>query len=62
MATPRMSAEAVDVLGEEGAARIAPEAAALEAGLIAATTPGFEAFTAFVAQDAVLTLVDLNRL
>jgi GMP synthase (glutamine-hydrolysing) len=49
MATPEMSVEAVEVLGEEGAARIAPEAAAMEAGLIAATTPGFEAFAALVA-------------
>jgi len=49
MATPEMSEEAIEVLGEEGAARIATEAAALEAGLIAATTPGFEAFAALVA-------------
>jgi GMP synthase (glutamine-hydrolysing) len=49
MATPEMSEEAVEVLGEEGAARIAAEAAALEAGLVAATTRGFEAFAALVA-------------
>jgi len=48
MATPEMSGEAVEALGEEGAARIVPEAAELEAGLIAATTPGFEAFAALV--------------
>jgi GMP synthase (glutamine-hydrolysing) len=36
MATPEMSAEAVEALGEEGAATIAPEAAELEAGLLAA--------------------------
>lgn len=48
MATPEMSAEAVEVLGEEGAARIAVEAAALESGLVAATTPGFEAFAALM--------------
>jgi GMP synthase (glutamine-hydrolysing) len=48
MATPEMSTEAVEALGEAGAARIAPEAAELEAGLIAATTPGFEAFAALV--------------
>jgi GMP synthase (glutamine-hydrolysing) len=48
MATPEMSAEAVEALGEEGAAAIAPEAAELEPGLIAATTPGFEAFVALV--------------
>jgi hypothetical protein len=40
----------VEELGEEGAARIAPEAAELEGGLIAATTPGFEAFAALVAE------------
>ena len=49
MATPEMAGEAVEALGEEAAAAIAPEAAALEAGLIAATTPGFEAFAALVA-------------
>jgi GMP synthase (glutamine-hydrolysing) len=48
MATPEMSAEAVEALGAEGAAAIGPEAAELEAGLIAATTPGFEAFAALV--------------
>jgi GMP synthase (glutamine-hydrolysing) len=48
MATPEMSEEAVAALGAEGAARILPEAAELEAGLIAATTPGFEAFAALV--------------
>jgi GMP synthase (glutamine-hydrolysing) len=53
MATPEMSAEAVEALGEEGAAAIAPEAAELEPGLIAATTSGFEAFAALVAAAAV---------
>ena len=53
MATPEMSEEAVEALGEEGAAAIAPEAAELESGLIAATTPGFEAFAALVAAAAV---------
>jgi GMP synthase (glutamine-hydrolysing) len=48
MATLEMSAEAVEALGEEGAAAIVPEAAELEAGLVAATTPGFEAFAALV--------------
>jgi GMP synthase (glutamine-hydrolysing) len=48
MATPEMSVEAIEALGEEGAAAIAPEAAELEAGLVAATTPGFEAFAALV--------------
>jgi GMP synthase (glutamine-hydrolysing) len=48
MATPEMSMEAVEALGEDGAGRIVPEAAELEAGLIAATTPGFEAFAALV--------------
>ncbi|MFT3865689.1 MAG: type 1 glutamine amidotransferase [Solirubrobacterales bacterium] len=49
MATPEMSSEAVEALGEAGARTIVPEAAALEAGLIATTTPGFEAFAALVA-------------
>jgi GMP synthase (glutamine-hydrolysing) len=48
MATPEMAAEAVEALGAEGAARIVPGAAELEAGLVAATTPGFEAFAALV--------------
>lgn len=48
MATPEMSSEAIEALGDEGAGRIVPEAAELEAGLIAATTPGFEAFAALV--------------
>jgi GMP synthase (glutamine-hydrolysing) len=48
MATPEMAGEAIEALGEEGAAAIAPEAAKLEAGLIAATTPGFEAFASLV--------------
>jgi GMP synthase (glutamine-hydrolysing) len=48
MATPEMSSEAIEVLGEEGAGRLAAEAAALEPGLLAATTPGFEAFAALV--------------
>jgi GMP synthase (glutamine-hydrolysing) len=52
MATPEMADEAVEALGEEGAAAIAPEAAELEAGLIAATTPGFEAFASLVAEAA----------
>jgi GMP synthase (glutamine-hydrolysing) len=52
MATPEMSSEAVEALGED-AARIAPEAAELEAGLVAATTPGFEAFAGLVAAAAV---------
>ncbi|HTR74653.1 MAG TPA: type 1 glutamine amidotransferase [Solirubrobacterales bacterium] len=52
MATPEMSTEAIEVLGDEGAGRIVPEAAELEAGLIAATTPGFEAFAALVARGA----------
>jgi GMP synthase (glutamine-hydrolysing) len=50
MATPEMSTEAIEALGEEAAARIAPEAVELEAGLIAATTPGFEAFARLVAE------------
>jgi GMP synthase (glutamine-hydrolysing) len=50
MATPEMSSEAIEALGEEGAAAIAPEAAALEVSLIAATTPGFEAFASLVAE------------
>ncbi len=49
MATPEMSTEAAEVLGEEGTAALAPEAAELEPGLLAATTPGFEAFAALVA-------------
>lgn len=49
MATPEMADEAVEALGEESAAAIAPEAAELEASLIAATTPGFEAFASLVA-------------
>jgi GMP synthase (glutamine-hydrolysing) len=49
MATPEMSSEAVEALGEGAAARIVPEAAELEGGLAAATTPGFEAFAALVA-------------
>jgi GMP synthase (glutamine-hydrolysing) len=48
MATPEMSEEAVEALGEGGAARIAPEAAELESALVAATTPGFDAFAALV--------------
>jgi GMP synthase (glutamine-hydrolysing) len=48
MGTPEMSEEAVEALGTEGARRIVPEAAKLEAGLIAATTPGFDAFAALV--------------
>jgi hypothetical protein len=48
MTTPEMSSEAIEALGAAGAARIVPEAAELEAGLIAATTPGFEAFAALV--------------
>jgi len=52
MATPEMSTEAVEELGEEGAGRIVPEAAELEQGLIAATTPGFEAFAALVREAA----------
>jgi GMP synthase (glutamine-hydrolysing) len=48
MATPEMSSEATRALGDEGAGRIVPEAAELEPGLIAATTPGFEAFAALV--------------
>jgi GMP synthase (glutamine-hydrolysing) len=48
MATPEMSTEAVEALGAERAARIVLEAAELENGLIAATTPGFEAFAALV--------------
>jgi GMP synthase (glutamine-hydrolysing) len=48
MATPEMSSEAMEALGDEGAGRIVPEAAELEPGLIAATTPGFEAFAALV--------------
>jgi GMP synthase (glutamine-hydrolysing) len=48
MATPEMSEEAVEALGEEAAAVIAPEAAELEPALLAATTPGFEAFAALI--------------
>jgi GMP synthase (glutamine-hydrolysing) len=48
MATPEMSSEATRALGDEGAGQIVPEAAELEPGLIAATTPGFEAFAALV--------------
>lgn len=48
MATPEMSSEAIEALGDAGAGAIVPEAAELEAGLIAATTPGFEAFAAIV--------------
>ncbi|HVS99792.1 MAG TPA: hypothetical protein VHE08_04675 [Solirubrobacterales bacterium] len=43
MATPEMSAEAIEAPGE-AAARILPEAAELEEQPIATTTPGFEAF------------------
>ena len=43
MATPEMSGEAVETLGSAAAAGIAPEAAALEPALIAATTPTFAA-------------------
>ncbi len=50
MATPAMSSEAVEALGEEGTDRIAAEAAELEPLLLAATTPGFEAFAALVAK------------
>lgn len=53
MATPEMSSEAVEVLGAEGAAQIAAEAAELEPALLAATTPGFEAFAALVAAASV---------
>jgi GMP synthase (glutamine-hydrolysing) len=48
MATSEMSVEAVEALGESRAAAIAAEAAELEPSLIAATTPGFEAFAALV--------------
>lgn len=48
MATPEMSTEAVELLGDAGAGAIIPEAAELEPGLIAATTPGFEAFAAMI--------------
>ena len=48
MATPEMSSEAIEALGEEEAGRIVPDAAELEAGLIATTTPGFEAFATLV--------------
>jgi GMP synthase (glutamine-hydrolysing) len=48
MATPEMETEAVEALGEAGAAEIAPRAAELEANLIAATRPGFDAFAALV--------------
>jgi GMP synthase (glutamine-hydrolysing) len=48
MATPEMSSEAIAVLGDAGAGAIVPEAAELEAGLIAATTRGFEAFATLV--------------
>jgi GMP synthase (glutamine-hydrolysing) len=48
MTTPEMSEEAIEALGEARAAEIAPEAAELEPSLIAATTPGFEAFAALV--------------
>jgi GMP synthase (glutamine-hydrolysing) len=48
MATPEMAMEAVEVLGEQGAARIVPRAAELEADLVTATRPGFDAFAALV--------------
>jgi GMP synthase (glutamine-hydrolysing) len=48
MATPEMAEEAVEGLGYEGAAAIVPRAAELEAGLVAATRPGFDAFAAIV--------------
>jgi GMP synthase (glutamine-hydrolysing) len=48
MATPEMADEAVEALGAEGAAAIVPRAAELEAGLVAATKPGFDAFAALV--------------
>jgi GMP synthase (glutamine-hydrolysing) len=48
MATPAMADEAVEALGAEGAARIVPRAAELEAGLVAATRPGFDAFATLV--------------
>jgi len=48
MATPEMSSEAVEVLGDAGAGAIVPEAAELEEGLIAAARPGFDAFAAMV--------------
>jgi GMP synthase (glutamine-hydrolysing) len=48
MATPEMAEEAAETLGEEGAAEIVPRAAALEADLVAATKPGFDAFAAIV--------------
>jgi GMP synthase (glutamine-hydrolysing) len=53
MATPEMSEEAVEALGEEGASRIALEAAELDPGLVTATTPGFEAFASLVTDAAV---------
>jgi GMP synthase (glutamine-hydrolysing) len=53
MATPAMSSEAVEALGEEGAGRIAAEAAELEPTLLAPTTSGFEAFAALVAAAVV---------
>jgi GMP synthase (glutamine-hydrolysing) len=52
MATPEMSGEAVEVLGDEGAGRIVADAAELELALVAATTPGFEAFAALVRANA----------
>jgi GMP synthase (glutamine-hydrolysing) len=48
MATPEMADEAIEALGPEGAAAIVPRAAELEAGLVAATRPGFDAFAAIV--------------
>jgi GMP synthase (glutamine-hydrolysing) len=54
MSTPEMSAEATAELGAEAAGRILPEAVELEPELIAATTPGFEAFAALV-REAQLT-------
>jgi GMP synthase (glutamine-hydrolysing) len=52
LATPEMTREAVEGLGEEGTAALPRRAAALEADLIARTTPGFEAFARLVAEGA----------
>ncbi len=49
LAVPEMVTEMREALGDEGAHALPEEAEALEAGLIARTTPGLRAFTALVA-------------
>ena len=48
LAVPEMSREAREALGDDGAAALPEEAQAAEAGLLARTTPGLEAFASLV--------------